>query len=367
MNALVTVFTRAFILPFYRSHAGLLLFVFFVMFGTVESNQLVSYHRSLIEATLTTPLFRLGVFIIWLLYGLKIVHFLLTLFRQPHYTFANELALLSKPKLFGWMLITFLVCFIPVLAYSFFIYQFGIQYGYYGVSTSIFLYQFVLCLLSAAFLTVFLSTQHILSWSVLSRVRLPALYGRLGIYTQHIFHSEKLAIAISKVFSLVLLYIVKEVLETGDDFRIIGITWLFALLAHTFIVLKLKFFEDQHLLWVKSLPLSTLKTWVLYSTFYAALLIPEWILLAGAVSKGLTLYDYVLLPVLSGVWLTFAHAYLLKPNRDVNQFTTWLFWFFLLSFLVVLFKGVVLLILVLGLLSCFLIHKRYYAYEPPQP
>lgn len=366
MNALLTVFTKAFILPFYRSHAGLLLFVFFVMFGTVESNQLVNYHRSLIEATLTTPLFRLGVFIVWLLYGLKIIHSLLKLFRLPHYTFIHQLALLSKSKLFGWMLIVFLACFIPVLAYSFFIYQFGIQYGYYEVSTGIFLCQLVLCLFSAGFLTVFLSTQHTLSWSLVSHVRLPALYGRLGIYTQHIFHAEKLAIGISKVFSLALLYIVKEVLETGDDFRIIGIAWLFALLAHTFIVLKLKFFEDQHLLWVKSLPLSTFKTWTLYTIFYTALIIPEWILLAGVVNKGLTLYYYILLPLLSGAWLTFAHAYLLKPDRDVNQFTTWLFWFFLLSFILVLFKGVVVLIFVLGLLSCFLIHKRYYAYEPPQ-
>lgn len=365
MKALSTVFTKAFILPFYRVHAGLLLFVFFVMFGTVEPNQLLHYHRSLIEATFITPLFRSGVFILWALYSLKTLHFILTLLRQPHYTIIHQAALLSKTRIFGWMIFISILCSLPVLAYSFFICQFGIQNGYYMTTFSVLAFQIMLCALNGAMLLIFISTRHIFSWSVLSRIRIPALRGRPGIYLQHILHHEKLAIGISKVFSIGLLYSVKAVLATGDDFRIIGIAWLFALLGHAFIVLKIKSFEDRYLLWVKSLPLTTAKSWLFYTLLYALLMLPEWILVSGAINHGITLPYYLMLPIFSGVWLTFIHAYLLKPNREVDQFTTWLFIFFIVSFASVLFKLTILFIAALALLSFFLFHRRYYAYEPP--
>jgi len=42
---------------FYERHAGLLFFVFYVMFGMVESGQLVSYHLGLIYGAIGAPVF----------------------------------------------------------------------------------------------------------------------------------------------------------------------------------------------------------------------------------------------------------------------------------------------------------------------
>jgi hypothetical protein len=60
MIGIRVILLKSVIIPFYRSHTGLLLFVLWVMFGTVESSQLVSYHRSLIEGMFVSKIFMPG-------------------------------------------------------------------------------------------------------------------------------------------------------------------------------------------------------------------------------------------------------------------------------------------------------------------
>jgi len=41
MKAILHLMVKALVMPFYKNHAGLLFFVFFLMFGIVESTQIV--------------------------------------------------------------------------------------------------------------------------------------------------------------------------------------------------------------------------------------------------------------------------------------------------------------------------------------
>ena len=71
MRAILHLMIRALVLPFYKNHAGLLFFVFFLMFGIVESTQLAFYHQSLIYGMLSSGIILLVVLMIWLLYQLS--------------------------------------------------------------------------------------------------------------------------------------------------------------------------------------------------------------------------------------------------------------------------------------------------------
>lgn len=360
MNSVSRVLRKSVIAPFYRSHAGLLIFVFLIMFGTVESRYLVNYHQTLILGMFTSEIFMVAVCFIWTLYCVKILHFMLSLLRKPEYSFLTDLMLLSKPRLFAQILVTVLSCFLPVLIYTVFIYLLGISENYYAGSIGIFVFQTLLCCVNAFVIVLFLRTQHKFSWAF-SLFRIPNVGGRIGFYISHFISEEKIALVISKAFSLSLLYIVREATEAGDDFRILGLTWVFVLLSHTYLIPKVRMFEDRYLGWIKSLPISTATTCGLYVVFYAGLMLPE---LIFSVSMVGSVFEMMLLILLSAALLMFIHAYLLKPNRDPDQFSTFLFWLFILSFFVILSKLMIVLIVVLGTSACIRITKRYYEYEP---
>lgn len=359
MNSVYRVLQKSIITPFYRSHAGLLIFVFLVMFGTVESRYLVNYHQMLILGMFTSEIFMIVVCLIWTLYSIKILHFMLSLLRKPEYASLTELMLVSKPRLFAQILVTVLSCFIPVWIYTVFIYLLGITENYYAASIGIFVFQTLLCCLNAFVIVLFLRTQHEFSWA-LFHFRIPNVGGRFGFYISHFISEEKIALLISKAFSLSLLYIVREATEPGDDFRILGLTWLFVLLSHTFLVPKVRMFEDRYLSWIKSLPISTAKSCALYVVIYAGLMLPE---LIFSISMAGSFFEMMMLVLLSAAVLMFIHAYLLKPNRNPDQFSTLLFWLFILSFFVILSKLMIVLIVVLGAAAYIRITKRYYKYE----
>lgn len=362
MNPVQTVLLKSIIIPFYRSHAGLLMVVFLIMFGTVESNQLVNYHRSLIEGMFTSPAFMLSVCAVWALYSLKILQFTLSLLRQADYQFLNNLMLISRFKAFAQILIITAIAFLPVLVYTVFIYLIGISQHYYLSSVGILLFQLALCCLNAAIILGFLRTRHKFSGQLL-KFRIPNIRGRIGFYVFHFMSEGKIALLISKAFSLTLLYVVLEVTEPGDDFRIVGLTWVFVLLAHAFLVLKLRVFEDRYLLWIRNMPISMFRTISLYFILYAALLIPELILCIRMVGS---VFEFTMLGLLAGAMLMAIHAYVLKPGRNPDQFSVFLFWLLIVSFTLVLSKLIILLILALGVSAGIRIAKRYYEYEPSQ-
>lgn len=362
MNHVLTVLFKGITLPFYRSHTGLLIVVFLIMFGTVESNQLINYHLTLIEGMFTSPIFMLCVFFIWTLYSLKILQFLLSLIRQSDYLFLNNLMLLSKKNAFLQLLLISVVAYLPVLIYTVFIYLIGISHHYPTATAGILLFQTALCFINAGVILTFLRTQHVFSWS-LNQFRISNIGGRIGFYVSHFLSEEKIALLISKTFSLTLLYVVRNTTEPGDDFRIVGLTWIFVLLAHAFLILKLRVFEDRYLLWIRNLPISAVRTVSLYFIFYTALMIPELILSVSMVENA---YEFALLWFLSGVMLMAVHAHLLKPNRDPDQFSVYLFWLLIVSFVIVLSKLTLLFILALGAAASTRIAKRYYEYEPNQ-
>jgi hypothetical protein len=364
VKAILHMMIKALMMPFYKNHAGLLFFVFFLMFGIVESTQIVFYHQSLIYGMLTSGIFLLIVLMIWLLYQLKSLHFLLKTSGEDSYLFLHHLAVMpASQSFFCFMVISFLT-FLPVFFYMIAIYVIGIQNQFYDSVVIVFIFQFTLWLMNAGVLNYTIRNQHIAANITLPSLTLPYQRTQLGMYIGYLFKEEKSAIILSKLFSLTLIYIIKETLEAGDDFRIIGITWLFALLSHTYLINKLKVFEDQSLNWIRSLPISASQTFTTYFFLYALFMIPELLLLTGSIGKGLSFIELFCIPVVSGAFLITIHSYLFKPNRDPDKFVTYLFWLFMICFLLVLSKMIWIVAASLLFISFLSIRSRFYLYEP---
>jgi hypothetical protein len=329
----------------------------------VEASQVVNYHLALIHATLNSEIFLLMVFLIWLLYSLKSLHFLLKTSTQDAWQFLYHLSLLSARKCFSYFFIISFLTFIPVFSYTAFIYIIGFQSKLYGKLSIILVFQLALWLMNALALNYSIRNRHVASRIAMPSLILPYQRTQVGIYAGYLFKHEKSAMILSKFFSITLIYLVKETLVTGDDFRIIGITWLFALLSHTYLINKLKVFEDQYLNWTRNLPISTTKIFVSYFLLYSLLMLPELLLLTGSIGKGLTFFQFTLLPVFSSAFLVAIHSYLFKPHRDPDKFVMYLFWLFLICFMLVLSKMIWIVTAGLLLISFLLFSKRFFLYE----
>src|SRR5262245_36466243 len=112
------IVNKVLVAKFYEQNTGLLLFVFFLMFGIVESGQLVSFHLSLIRGMLSSVLITTLICGIWAIYLLRAQHFFQQALHKPENTFLIELARLPSQK--RVLLLVYLQCFVylPVLVYS---------------------------------------------------------------------------------------------------------------------------------------------------------------------------------------------------------------------------------------------------------
>lgn len=364
MSAIFHMMIRALVMPFYKNHAGLLFFVFFIMFGIIESTQIVFYHVSLIYGMLSSGIFLLIVLITWLLYQLKSLHFVIKTVGEDSHLFLHHLALLPWGKSFLYFFAISFLNFLPVFVYTIAIYAIGIQQQFYNSLAIIFIFQLFLWAMNAGLLNYTIRNRHVASRFTLPSLTLPYQRTRLGIYAGYLIKQEKSAVIMSKLFSLILIYLVKETLEAGDDFRIIGITWLFALLSHTYLIQKLKLFEDHSMGWTRSLPISTMQIFATYFLLYALFMIPELLLLTGSIGKGLSLLQFFLLPACSSTFLIAIHCYLHKPYRNPDRFVSYLFWLFMICFMLVLSKMIWFMVAALLLISFLLFRQRFFLYEP---
>lgn len=364
MRELLYVLIKSVAVPFYKRHAGILAFVFFLMFGVVQPSQIVEYHLALIEGMLNSQVFFAIVLAVWTLYSLKALHFLACIIRENSYVFLHHLSVL--PVRLGFLLFfaVSVFIFLPILIYTIFIYSVAFQNHYYPTMIFIALFQASLCSLNGWALTRLLHTASLPALITVPSFTLPHLKSQFSFYICYIFKEGKTSLLLSKMFSLTLLYVVRETLEPGDDFRIIGLTWGFVLLSHTFLVQRLKIFEDQHLTWIRNLPISLGRTFVMYVQLYSLLMLPELMLITATLWRDIFYYEYLLLPLYSGGLLTLIHTYLLKPDRNPDRFTSYLFWLFMLYFMFILGKLIVLVTAGTMVLSFILLRKRYRQYEP---
>ena len=121
MGAVTSLLIKVLVNKFYERNVGLLFFVLYLMFGVVESNQLISYHRSLIYGVLGSPIFLLGVMGVWILYTLKYLQLVLSELSEQQNQFLINYSRLTKTEQFWPMLFSVTLIYLPVLTYSAFI------------------------------------------------------------------------------------------------------------------------------------------------------------------------------------------------------------------------------------------------------
>jgi hypothetical protein len=361
MGAIVRVLNKVLVKKFYERNVGLLLFVLYLMFGVVESNQLINYHRSLIYSALTSPIFLLGVMGVWILYSVKYLQLILSELAEPHNQFLKDYSRLTQPQQFWPMLLSIFIMDEPVLIYSAFIV--GV-----GFASQLYLAVFLVLVFHSAKLVA-------CTWIVLKRIN--SLHERKTtklmptvqwpwrryfpfFYLGHFTNQLPLALLFTKAFSLFAIIGFMQITTDHYENRTALMGLLFGLMAHSVIIFESRRLEETYLTFSRGLPLPMIKRFIFLAVFYGVLLMPEIVLLA--VNKIVWL-DILFIAFFGIFYLVYQHTRLYRGKFTIDAHTTFTFGLFLISFMLVLFKLYWLEAIGLSALGFYQYKRDYYNFE----
>lgn len=359
IHPLTNVLNKVFAFGFYRAHAGMLLFAFLVMFGAVPGDQLLGYHKALMLAYLTSPLLMVAVFVVWILYSLKALHYTAGLLAQPHQQFIYYSVGAYEPRaqLLSWLSVQFNIL-LPIILYGGLTIAIGLANGLIIAPSIIVVFLFAL-MFGGAWLSRRLSIQlpdgkrqlALLRWSA----DMPKPYFSLYIY--HVFHSKKLPYLIVKLISWAVITAVFALFDdVKHDARVAGIAVMAIAVAHAVLIFEERKFEETYLVFSRNLPYSRIRLFGGFALVYLFLLLPEVIWLFARFNP---LFAIQLLAFTMSVILLL-HSLLYKLGLDMEKYMQWVLGLFMIIFWVMMFKAMILAIVLDMVVAWLLFYYNYY-------
>lgn len=343
---------------YYERNTGFFLFVFFLMFGIVESSQIVNYHLSLMYGMLHSAVFLSVVCAAWFLYAVKCLAFVSGYADAPENSFLSKLNLLSYPQRLLWIVYVFVGIDLPVLIYTVLVALVGIKEHAHGTVAFILLYHLLLLLGASALMAARMNSLKPSRWS-LPRFTMKWPLPFPLFYISALMHRHKIALLVTKAFSFFAIIGFLHIPLDHYEYRTALMGILFGVAAHTVIVFEFRKMEEANLMFLRGLPAGFLTRFGWLAIAYGLIMIPEFVLLI--VNHG-NLITTVGIYLFSVGLLLLSHCRLFTElNNDKHvQFALGLF---LVSFMLVLFKVYVLELIVVWSLAFFYFKKYFYRFE----
>ena len=276
----ITIFlVKVLVKQFYIINAGFFLFLFFLFFGVVNGGTLITYHQSLILGMLGSPIFMAVVWAAWLLYNVKCFLFCTSTIKTAESIYLFSLKAISKVNqllLYGFICT---LLYLPVLLYAVFVVYMAIKKSMLLTALLVSVYQLLMITIST--IVVYNAINHNNITNRFKKIldAVTAAYsipiGYKGFLTAHIFHSKKMAFAVVKIFSILLLSV--SFIRNGDSFDadFFSIFFQLILTAHAMLVFYCVHFSETQLQFSRNLPLALPAIASIYLFTYCILLLPE--------------------------------------------------------------------------------------------
>ena len=279
MRTAATFLLKVLARQFYIANAGFLLFIFFVFFGMVNGGQLIAYHQSLISGMISSPVFMAVVWLAWLLYNIKCILFCATVIRAADSAYIFTLKAFPSFKQMMIYLLVSTVQYMPVLAYSFFVVYMAMDRGLLLTGVLVATYQCLMILFGAAAIFIAINKnrvapviEKIAGWlSIRKRIS----FGYYGFLPGHILYEKKIALALVKIFSILVLSV--SFVRNGDHFDddLLSIFFQVIFVAHSVLVFYCVDFSETRMQFSRNLPLSLPRIAGMYLFTYSLLLLPD--------------------------------------------------------------------------------------------
>jgi hypothetical protein len=315
---------------FYQQHAGFFLMGFYILFGVVEPSKLITYHEALLLAAVSSPVGLAIVFVSWVLYCLKVYHFIKQKLALAEYNFINELGSLDKnPQLKLWLAL-YCVILLPIITYVLALIGISI-YNSLFLSLILILAVFAVLAMGLSFLSYRSVTLSFLKeerHQIISHIKVKKPFFTWPLF--YLLNEQPLMLLMCKALSL---FFFKCMLwmfaDVGHDTRVLLVALLASILCHAMLIFTLLKFEIASLNFSKSLPISIYKRLLGWLLIFSIILLPEWTFFI--ISSEQDVYAIINGFVFGLAGLLFLLTVLYFVKLDMEIYLRWLLFFFFIS------------------------------------
>ncbi|HEV8512026.1 MAG TPA: hypothetical protein VGQ59_02055 [Cyclobacteriaceae bacterium] len=344
---------------FYERHASLLFFVFYLMFGMVESGQIVSYHLALIHGAISSPVFMMIVLGIWMLYLIKAVLLLEECFAQPHNLFFKQIGQLNKPTQFFLLAYTYVLIYQPVLIYSIVMIVVAFKSNAILAAMSMIAFHFIMISLCAwrSINSINTSRPSVLA---IPSLRWPFAKPYPVFYISLLTDRFRIMLLLTKTFTILCLLGFLQIPLDHYESRLAHLGMAIAITSYSVIIFEWRQFEDQYLQFARALPITLTQRFLVVASAYAILLLPEFVVL---LFQGFYLWDALIAILLSLGFALFAHSSLYQEKLNNDRHIQRVLWLFLITFFLALSKLALPAAILFSLIGWWRFRKNFEAYE----
>ncbi|GGH18490.1 hypothetical protein [Pedobacter zeae] len=358
---------KIFVGGFYRTHAGMLVFVFVMLIsyclfintlGTVMPDQIDFWQFFFTISLVSNPLimgFYLFASVLYAYKGLQYVTSQLALPQQEflYYSFTAS----SKKQQFKTWCIVQVYLFIPVLSYTFYASIIGLVFGYYLISTGILCFQLLL-IIGCAYLSLKennrLITKNTFNWLV----RISRKWNKpvFLLYSFQVFNQSKLAYVLTKLLSWLLISSVFMLFaDIKENSRLLMLITSCIVVAHAVLIYQERVFNNRYLAFLPNFPFPKAKMFFSFGLNYLLLLLPEicWMANRFGLITSLGLAAFAFSAILS------FRSLLLLDGIRIKGFLILVFCQFFLFYIVIIF-GLGLILIPMNIVTAWLVFKGNY-------
>jgi hypothetical protein len=320
---------------FYQQHIGLLLVVFYLLFGMIQGYDLILFHKALLISICSSPLNILILFAVWILYAIKCLLFVKQKLAQQDHIFAKETVIVSpKNQIILWIKVySFLLS--PILCYAGLVLVTSIthQYFFSFSATLLMLVLMFTLLLFYTYRTVNFSFNVSKPWLNLPVIKIDRGFWSWPIW--YLLNEQRVMLLICKIVSFLFFKAILLVFaDIPNDIRIYLTAMLAVVLSHAILVLNLIKFDTFYNAFAKNLPVNANKRLVSWVFVFSILLVPEMILLLVSTDVTVMQFGNCLLFGISSMLVLQVLVYFLKANSD--KYLQYVLFFFFVSMFAIL-------------------------------
>jgi hypothetical protein len=365
MSTISSILQRSVTAPFYRRHAGLFTFLFFLLFG-IQPNlgQTLEFHYIIIMGITASKSFFFTALFIWFLYACKTIHFFNGCVKNKTYDFLQNLNAVSPGKRFIYLLLLQLQLLAPVLCYGLAVVIIAfIKHQIAGGFAVVFSLACI-CFFTADVAYYLLQKTK----SAALKITLPSLpvHFRDNLFSfvlKFIFTEQFVVLLIVKLLSFFSLYFFAKTEARVFEDRMLWLLYLAALIGHCILIYRNHHFMETKMSFYRNLPVKPLTTLLSLLGVYSIVLIPELWALKGVAIQQHAVTNYLWMVLTGPAMLLLLHCLLYTEDMKMEGFLQLLFGVFIVSFFFSFSSNRWLLPVICLCMAVFIFFISYYRYE----
>lgn len=363
MKPIHHILSRSITVPFYRQHAGLFLFTFFILFGIQPSAyHILLFHYSIIHSILVSAGFAGVAFIIWATYTLKVVLFIRSCLKKEAYDFLYQLQGVPGQNRLVYLGRALMAMLAPMLVYAFIVVAIAIKEQLF-LSGLLVIAAVLLLFLASLFSGWYLLKKGKDNQNIQKGIGLPLRTGLFSILLQFVFRKQFITILILKTVSFSVLYFFAKTDSQVFENRMLWLLYITALAGHGIIIYRNFHFMENELFFYRNLPVTRFYTLCSLALVYTILLIPEIWAMKGVVLIQHNAMEYLWLALTGPALLLLIHSLLYTEHMKMQDFLSLLFGIWVVFIFFSLSSMHWLMVAIGFVFSYILFRMGYYSYE----